>query len=191
MFKKIRIRDDDVLLPSSQWPNPMGRFVGFHKLVLQDQEHFIHVPAILCTEIQDFPEAIEYIKLETAEGRMEPQIHGLKHIDYGKLPYFEVIKHLEACLGWFIVHNLPRPAIWYTPWGATQPHLHRAAASLDLLLIDTSGIIHPGQARDYLKQTRNIHFFEGKEILRHWWQSCGALDEFVRLGKTIYAEDQN
>ena len=186
MFQKIRIRDDDVLLPSSRWAEPMKRFRGFHNLVLQDQEHFIHVAAVLCTEIQQFPEIIELIRTETEAGRMEPQIHGLKHIDYGKLLRGEVVDHLESCMAYFSEWGFPMPTLWYTPWGASQPHLHEAAQMCGLKLIDTSNVIHPGPARDYLKQHPDeLEVWQGKEIIRHWWESVGALNEFVTKYKAL------
>ena len=191
-FNKLRIRDDDVLVHSSQWPDPFARFRGFHNLVCQDVEHFIHVPAILVTEIQSFPASIEYIKEETTAGRMEPQIHGLKHIDYGKLSFNEVMDHLDECFQFFRDHQLPKPTLFYTPWGATQEHLHGAAASRGLRLVDTSGIIHPGQARDSLKDhPEHLDWWQGKEILRHWWQSTGALNEFIKTYKKLTSKGDN
>jgi peptidoglycan/xylan/chitin deacetylase (PgdA/CDA1 family) len=180
MFKKIRIRDDDVLLHSTRWPDAFKRFKGFHNLVLQDQEHFIHVAAVLITEIQDYPEAIELIRNEAKEDRIEPQIHGLKHIDYGKLTMIEAIEHLQECQLAFEAWEFPQPTLWYTPWGATQPHLHESAKICGLTLIDTSNALHPGPSRDYLKaHPTELDVWQGKEILRHWWESVGALDEFV------------
>lgn len=184
-MNKIRIRDDDVLIHSSQWPDPFKRFRGFHGVVCQDTEHFIHVPAILATEIRAFPEAIEFIQKETTAGRMEPQIHGLKHIDYGALSFNEVMDHLDECFQFFRDHELPKPTLWYTPWGASQEHLHEAAFARGLRLVDTSGIIHPGLARDLLNRLKNVEQWEGREIFRHWWESVGALDEFVKTYKQL------
>src|SRR5258706_3439570 len=188
---KVRIRDDDVLLPSSRWAEPMRRFKGFHNLVCQDTEHFIHVPAILVTEIQDFPEAIELIKAETANGRMEPQLHGLKHIDYGALSFNEVMDHLDECFQFFRGHQLPKPTIWYTPWGASQDHLHVSAEARNLRLVGTSGIIHPGVARDALNKHKNPEWWQGREIFRHWWESVGALNEFVLTYKKLTEGDND
>src|SRR3972149_905580 len=57
-FQKIRIRDDDVLVPSRQWPDSVKRFKGFHNIITQDPKHFLHVATILVTEIQQFPEIL-------------------------------------------------------------------------------------------------------------------------------------
>lgn len=180
-FNKVRIRDDDVLVHSSQWEDPFKRFRGFHNVVCQDTEHFIHVAAILCTEISAFPEAIDFIKAEVTAGRMEAQIHGWKHIDYGQLIRGDVKHHLGRCFEFFLENDLPTPTIFYTPWGASQRHLHDVAEEMGLRLVDTSGIIHPGQASDKLKIDSDTLFFEGKEILRHWWEGCGSLNEFIQL----------
>lgn len=184
MLDRIRIRDDDVLMHSSGSKDAFGRFRGVHNIICRSDK-FIHVPAILVTEIQDFPDCIDYIKEETASGRMLPEIHGLEHIDYGKLTRSEVKDHLIICRE-FIQNKFNHSAtIWYTPWGASQPHLHEVSEALGIQLVDCSGIIK-FQGR-YGIQRRlmdgvDIKYFYGKELFMHWWEGGSRLERVVETG---------
>jgi hypothetical protein len=181
----IFIRDDDVLLPSSGYEDPLKRFKQIHRWILEC-DRFMHRPTILVTEIQGFPKCIEYVKEETAEGRMDPQIHGLEHIDYGPLSNIEVASHLNQCLDWFAKNKLPRPKNWYTPWGASQPHLHEVSENMGLKLIDTSQINKlPGRygVVQRLKDGESLDFLEEDEIFMHWWEGGLRLKRVIAVGK--------
>ena len=91
----IRVRDDDVLLPSSSYGCELGRLKQIHEWICEVPDKMIHVPTILVLEIQEFPEAIEWVRQETAEGRMLPEIHPLSHKDYASLTE----KQIQAELG--------------------------------------------------------------------------------------------
>ena len=93
----IRVRDDDVLISSKGTKNPLTKFKMVHDWICEVPETLIHVPTILVTEIQEFPEAIEYIRQETAEGRMLPEIHGWSHKDYASLNSAEIVLELIDC----------------------------------------------------------------------------------------------
>ena len=60
-YLMIQIRNDDVLLTSRGWPDPVKRIKQLHSWVAEFPEHVIHVPAILVAEIQKFPEAVEFV----------------------------------------------------------------------------------------------------------------------------------
>ncbi len=183
----IRIRDDDVILSSTEYVNKPGgahgRFVGIHKLIIQNTDKFIHVPTVLVTEIQGYPQTIEYIKYEAGEGRMEPQIHGLQHIDYKPLSLSEVKDHMNECFDFFDKEWGITPTRWYTPWGANAPHLYEAAAEVNLELIDCSNLLKPSKVRNDmiadLEAAREK--YKDCEIFMHWWKGgAGTIDRIVR-----------
>ena len=91
----IRVRDDDVLIRSSGCDS-FKRFKQVHSWICESDK-FIHVPAVLVTEIQEFPECIKFVREETQAGRMMPETHGFEHIDYAKLTKDEIIEHLKRC----------------------------------------------------------------------------------------------
>ncbi|MHA2066700.1 MAG: hypothetical protein ACXABY_20200 [Candidatus Thorarchaeota archaeon] len=189
----IAVRDDDVLLSSSSYENELGRFKQIHEWICEVPEHMIHVPTILVTEIQDFPEAIEYIRSETQAGRLLPQLHGLEHIAYGKLPYDEVIHHLEQGKEWMVRNLDVMPTVWYTPWGASQDFLHTAAENCGLALRDCSRIsklkgrygvvqfLKDGASTDDLDA--HLNKYSDGEIFTHWWEGGARLKRVVEVIK--------
>ena len=171
----IIIRNDDVLLSSSraEYSNAFERFKHVHEVICRS-DRFLHVPAILTEEIQEFPEAIAYIQQETAQGRMKPQLHGLRHIDYGQLSEEEVSEHLLYSCGWFIDNLGYLPTKWYTPWGANQPHLHSAAEGFNMKAIDCSNTIKfKGRygVTQLLSEGKEVSYFDKQEIIMHWWSA--------------------
>lgn len=195
-YKQIRIRDDDVLVTSSSFTGKeFARFRGFHNMVKEDPKHFIHVLAVLTTEIQAFPECIDYIKEETAAGTMFPEVHGLHHIDYASLPYAETVAQLSEARQFIIDRFNYTPTVWYSPWGAGADergsHLRAAAMDAGLNLVTCKGMIQPSDLIKDIRTTSDpkelIQRWEGKEILRHWWEGSGALMESIQFFK---ANDQ-
>ena len=189
----IIIRDDDVLINSSEWNKPPKKFRRVHRWICEDP-HFLHVPAILAHNVVDdgtpgllaFPETIEYIKEETKKGRMRPEIHGWEHIDYGKKTLDEVREDLKK-MKFFLHEVLDAPATtWYTPWGASQPHLHEAAALEGLKCVDTNDIVKlKGEESITRKVMDGGSFdpFDGREILVHWWESGSRLLRVIKAHK--------
>ena len=196
-YRRIRIRNDDVLVHSTSKfkGREVGRLRGFHKLVMTDPKHFIHVAAILTTEIQDFPDAISYIKEETALGNLLPEVHGLQHIDYGELSHAEIVRQLLEAKQFIINEFNYTPTIWYSPWGAGEDargaHLRGAALDAGLNLVTLSGFIPPATLVNEIRSLSKtgespaslIARWEGREILRHWWEGAGALDECIKFFK--------
>lgn len=199
-YTRIRVRDDDVLIKSRQFAgNEFGRFKGFHNIVLKDPKHFIHVGAILVTEIQDFPEAIEFLRAETAAGRFLPELHGFKHIDYAALTPDEIKDHL--LLGrQFIQSNFSyNPTVFYTPWGAGEDergkHIRQAAADVGFKLVTCAGIRqrYPARVVEDIRRVKSGEItnaelllkWEGQELFRHWWEGTGAMDEMVEYFKDL------
>jgi hypothetical protein len=170
----IWVRDDDVLLPSKGGKDSLARFKGVHELICSNTR-FLHVPAILVKEIQTVPGAVEYVKQETAAGRMRPELHGYEHIDYGAMDIRDILEHLSYSKRWMHENLGVWPTKWYTPWGASQDHLREASKIQGLQMVDCSSRIKlrgEGGATDLLQKHRSLDVFEGQELAMHWW--CGV-----------------
>lgn len=158
-----------------------------------DPKHFIHVAAILTTEIQEFPDAIDYIKEETAAGNLQPEVHGLQHINYEELTHKEIVEHLTEAKQFIVDTFNYTPTIWYSPWGAGAStkgtHLRGAALEAGLNLVTLEGMIRPSVLMQEIRSTPEtpearaqlIARWEGKEILRHWWEGTGALTGCIKF----------
>jgi len=191
----LKIRDDDVLVRSSSWGSPFDRFREIHDWIADVAGKVVHVPTILVSEIQEFPDCIAYIKEHTARGTMEPQLHGLEHIDYARLglpkdrlpprgkvnhaafcedeikEHTRVVdEHLTTSVKWMEDH-LARPTRWYTPWGADNDYLQRCAGNAELQLVGTGNLFEISTACDMLRQGASFSDLEKRgEIFIHWWQ---------------------
>ena len=187
----IRVRDDDVLVNTSSSQNPVKKFKMVHEWICEVPDTLLHVPTILVTEIQEYPDIIPFIREEAAEGRMEVQIHGLQHIDYAKLEEDEIANHLEYCRGWIRKHLGCESTKFYTPWGAgadgTGEVIHHAAARVGMEVVtcektrNLSGGCGVVQA---LYQGQDLHEFMGdREILLHWWENVTRLKRVVEVLK--------
>ena len=169
----IYIRDDDVLVPSKSTVHPFEKFRKFHSW-LCESPRLLHIPTILVTEIQQFPEAVEFVRAESAEGRMKPQLHGYQHIDYGKLAKEEIREHLERSLEWW-EGNIGGPCFdkWYTPWGANSVTIREAADEFKLQIVDCSQLILLEKALAQMKKRGGpaiVNGYEERELFWHWWQ---------------------
>lgn len=179
----IYVRDDDVLISSSGHQDPLHQFKKVHKWISECNK-FIHVPTILVTEIQKFPVCIEYVRNETAEGRMKPEIHGFEHIDYGKLSYHEVIDHLSKCLDFFWKEFGVVPTKWYTPWGANSSMLRVVASEHHLTLVDCSDLTELGGLAQLAQAGDDIEvLLQEKEIFYHWWLRGLKLKRIIEVVK--------
>jgi hypothetical protein len=207
----IRVRDDDILVPSREWPDPFKRFSRIHRWIAEVPEHFVHVPAILTEEIQQFPQCIEYVKSEAKAGRMILELHGFHHeIDYQRRSVEDCADDLEKAMSWMNKHLDVVPKIWYTPKGAgrfplreyhTQDKfdeltaqakiMREAAARFNLEVV--SEFDNKMEGRDgvcrHLMDGRSVEALSNtrkiangnKEISTHWW-SRG-----IRLKRVIEA----
>ena len=190
MNSKIGVRDDDVLVGSSSTDNPLKRFQMVHEWICEVPDTLIHTPTILVTEIQEFPDCIEYVREETAEGRMMPEIHGLKHINYATLTFDEVVNHLDHCKEWIKREFNYDATRWYTPWGAGEDeagaHLRPAAAAIGLKLVTCKNIVklkgRYGVVQE-LRDGRNISYLNGNEIFIHWWENASRLKRVIEVIK--------
>lgn len=182
----IYIRDDDVLVGSSSHPDPLKHFKTVHNWICET-DRLLHVPTILVTEIQQFPEAIEYIREETKARRMRPEIHGLHHIDYAKLPRQEIEDHLKKC-NEFLYNKFEHvPTRFYTPWGANASHVKEAALNVGLQLVDCSALNKLQGRYGIIQRLRDgenpYKFLEEQEVFFHWWEGGMRLKRLIEVLK--------
>jgi hypothetical protein len=169
----VRVRDDDVLIHSSKH-DPVYRFKKVHEIIVNGGG--LHVPAILITEIQDFPEAIEFIGVETQAGRMEPQWHGWEHVDYAYKTEEEIVSDIIMSQiqfrAWFDCEFTK----FYTPWGASAAHIKKACDRLNVEMIDCSDLIRCVHINRKLKEFDRNNL----EIMIHWWEGVRRLRNAFR-----------
>lgn len=182
----IIIRDDDVLVRSRAFSDPFAQFRHVHELIKSAYPHFMHVPTVLINEIQEFPQCIEYIREETKAGFMQPQIHGLNHIDYGALPKQTVIEHMRECKEFFQKNFNIIPTQMATPWGADTPLLREALAEEGLELLGAKGVPTlegAGGLIDQFRQGTPFNQLNGVIYLLHWWNQGSRLARVCAVAK--------
>jgi hypothetical protein len=188
----IRVRNDDVLLPSKGYSSELGRLQQIHEWICEVPDTLIHVPAILVLEIQQFPECIEWIRQETAEGRMLPEIHGLSHKDYASMSEKEIVADLNVCRDWIDYKFGHVATKFYTPWGAGADergaHIGPAAASTGIELVTCENISKLCGRHGVVQQLmdgRDISYLNdfGGEIFMHWWEGGSRLKRVVEVIK--------
>ena len=185
----IGVRDDDILLGSSDWGCPFSRFKEIHGWIQEVKAYpVMHVPTILTTEIQEYPECIEFIKHETAEGRMDPQLHGVQHVDPGKLGYNGLMEQLKIGKGWMEDNLDVTPTRYYTPWGAGeadgQEWMWKASTKCGFEMITCEGYFKMNGSYgvvQILKEGKDpIEFLDGNEIFVHWWNRGQRLQRILQ-----------
>jgi len=168
----ILIRNDDVLLSSSgkYKGKEFNRFKFIHEQICRVPDKLLHCPAILCQEIQAFPEAIEYIRAETLEGRMRPYLHCWDHTDWTKKSQLEIYEMLQRCDKWFEENLNQGYSVWATPWGADSPAARQASAQIGIRLELTNDTIDLKLAAKITKQSNIVDILDAHTILIHWWE---------------------
>jgi hypothetical protein len=181
----IRVRNDDVLMHWN-WKktighknivDPVSTLRNIHNMILTYPKQLIHVPAILCRNVQEFPEAIPFIRQEAEAGRMLPEIHGWDHIDYANFTYDGMCFDLKRCIQFMETKLGVKASKFYTPWGANTETIQRAANSLGLEVVDCSNILYQ---KNLPKGVDNV------EVFMHWWEGPeNMLEMFETLGEPI------
>lgn len=174
----IRLRNDDVLVPSRGWAHPERRLAHIHRLTQLAEGRILHVPTVVVKGVRDgdkglrdYPEAIEMMQEATEKGEMTPEVHGLRHVDYGALSEAQVREEIEEARDWVAETFNRMPRIFFTPWGSSAPHLHRVADALGLILVDTSEIIELARVCRELESGQiTIQDLSGVSLFFHWWQ---------------------
>ena len=170
----IFIRDDDVLVKSSSG-NEIKRFISIHETIKSCG--FIHRPGILVLELFSFPEIIDYIKNETLADKMDPQFHGLFHLEYHKFNTDKIIDHINLAQKTFENWFGKRFTRLYAPWGGNSLNLQEACSFCNVQLVDCN--------KDYYPIEQAVHFsdlsvLKEKEIAIHWWKQ-GTINRLKRL----------
>ena len=190
----IRVRIDDVFVDSSAFTDEkaIARFKQIHRWIIQVPDKAIHIPTILVTEIQNYPEVIKFVKEETAEGRMSPQLHGFEHIDYAKLPESEIKDHLEKSIEWMDKNLDVQPTTWCTPWGGYNQTMQNAADACYLTVETTGGTLSPGKAvKTATDHGPDVLIRNHRTIMAHWWErglQILRLVEIVKYGSYTEAK---
>lgn len=196
--KVLIVRNDDVLVHSRQFANrEFERFKGKHELICQSSR-LLHAPAILVTEIQDFPQCIQYVREETEAGRMRPELHGFQHIDYASLSVSDLNDHLTKSLEWFQAILGVLPTRWYTPFGAGNDergyHLNAKAKEFGMTLyaVDTGtmyrDVIGSPQIETALRWFREGMTFDQyldkyDDTLMHFWAMGSKTERLLEVSK--------
>jgi len=173
MNPSIRVRDDDVMVHSSGFNDEecVERFKRVHEIIVEGGA--LHVPAILITEILDFSDVIVFIRQETLAGRMEPQWHGWKHVDYAKIPQEQIEREIKMSQTRFREWFGRGFTKFYTPWGADASHINDACNRQKVHMVTCADIVR------CVHVNREPEKFRGKdvEILIHWWEGVGRLEK--------------
>jgi hypothetical protein len=128
-------------------------------------------PTVLCQDIMQFPEAIEWCRQKTQEGVIYPDLHGWDHGPYGERTEEEIVEHLDKAMDWFYEHLDVVPMRWVTPHGAHTLEIESAARQFGLVVEDTSLPVIDQKALDpHLNKNRDLAVLDGKVIMNHWWE---------------------
>lgn len=190
----IWVRDDDVLLKRKAHKDAAAEFVAVHDII--EKYHYIHCPAILTKDLEEFPEVIEYIRHKTQTGKMIPQLHGSSHIDYATLSVPELISDYKRCQDWFL-QNIGVPFTkHYTPWGAGGRRkdgtpmvrgtlIAPTAKSLGIEVVDMYKPVDPRHViTDKTMNSRDLwHKYNNKTFVIHWWYNVEILNEALGILK--------
>lgn len=188
----IRVRTDDVLVTSEPMQGrEFQKWRKHHLWLMEAPDLFYHTPAILCRDIQGFPEAIDYIKNEQAEGRLRCDLHGWEHDpegEHGKgysfLSVKEIEDRLEKCMEWFEETLSDVPIRWLTPHGSNSPEMQEAANKFGLTIETTEPpVIDQKVAEPIVRKYGTIKPLEDRVIMVHHWERGLRLFRIVQVAK--------
>lgn len=167
-----RIRFDDILWTSSDKKMKGRELHQFKKYVNWCEGLDVQLsPAILCQDIENFPEGIEYVKQGTEEGLFYPDLHGWTHGPYGDSTEKEIDDHLAQAMEWFDKKLNCIPIRWVTPHGANTNEMQYAARKYGLIIEDTTfPVIDQKEADPLLRSTRDPAILDGRVIMSHAWE---------------------
>lgn len=177
----IYIRDDDVLFLYRQnlYPKPFNRFHQVHEWI-KSNPRFLHRPGICVWEIKKYPECIQYIKKETDANRMSPQLHGFAHVDHTLMTTKNLISSFGWALEWFDEVGLPRPKLFYSPWGYQNEEVERVAKIFEMEAVGIDNTIRLKYVMRGLRDGRlTLDDLEEKEIYWHWWSGGDRIRRLV------------
>jgi len=181
----IRVRFDDVLVYSEPMKDrEFQKFRKHHQWCLDMPETFYPTAAILCSEIQAFPEAVEYVRTELDAGRLYIDLHGWEHIDYTKLSQKEIEEHLDKSFEYLLKEFNCLPVRWATPWGANSESIQLACRKYGLTWEGvTDPVVDQGPASAKVHETQTVECLRGKVIMVHWFERGLKLYRIVQTAK--------
>jgi hypothetical protein len=175
---------DDVLVHSE--PMKDQEFAKFKKHVEwcnEASELFYPTAAILCSEIQDFPECIEWIRSGLDEGKLYIDLHGWEHVDYAKLHANVIDEHLEKSFEFMLKHFGCLPIRWATPWGRHSDDIRTACRKFSLRWEGTQNpVLDQGIAMKDVRESGSIDCLQGKVVMVHWFERGLKLWRIVQTG---------
>lgn len=179
-----RVRFDDILWESSD-PKMRGRELQkFQKHIAWCSALKVTLsPAILCQEIEKFPEGIAYIKEKIqSDERFFPDLHGWDHGPYGDRTQAEIEEHLEQAFTWFETNLEVTPHRWVTPHGANSYPIQAAARKFGLTVEDTKyPVIDQKEADTKIRETRTAACLDDRVIMVHYWERGLRLLRVARI----------
>lgn len=181
----IRVRFDDVLVQSKPMKGQeFQKFKKHHKWCLEATEVFYPTAAVLCSEIQQFPEAVEYIRSELDEGRLYIDLHGWEHIDYAKLTQDEIEEHLEKSFDYLLKTFRCLPVRWATPWGANSEAIQNACRKYCIAWEGVENpVIDQAAAVARVRNTKTVESLRGLVVMVHWFERGLKLYRIVQAAK--------
>jgi hypothetical protein len=178
-----RIRFDDILWATGD-PKVKGKELQkFKKHINWCKDIDVPLaPAILCQDIEQFPECVQYIKEQTGEGVMHPDLHGWTHGPYGDLSEEEVSEHLDKALTWFDANLGVMPIRFITPHGANSHAIQAAAQEFGLIVEDTSyPVIDQKAADSQLRETGDVSILDDRVLMVHFWEKGLRLFRIAKI----------
>lgn len=184
-MEPIRIVTDDVFVRTPKWTDPDMVFRKVHSDIVQ-MPNTIHVPSILVEETIPWQNMVQFIRTETKYSRMEPQIHGLRHMDYSKCSEDVIREHIDYCVEFLTFKFHKIPTIWYPPWGLSNSTLEKIAEEfyLEIRIPDPEWDIE--KVYKNLKEKKiELKDLYGKEITVKWWKRDESLREALTYVKEL------
>jgi peptidoglycan/xylan/chitin deacetylase (PgdA/CDA1 family) len=175
---------DDVLVHSEPMKDlEFQKFRKHHQWCLEAPKLFYPIAAVLCKEIQDFPDAIAYIRSQLDEHKLFVDLHGWEHIDYTKLTQEQVEEHLEKSFDFMLNTFNCLPIRWAPPWGGISEAMQQACRKYSLTLEGvTNPVIDQGDAVAMVKKHGTIECLQGKIIMVHWFERGLKLYRIIKTG---------
>jgi peptidoglycan/xylan/chitin deacetylase (PgdA/CDA1 family) len=161
----------------------LQKFKKHHQWCLKAPSLFYPTAAILCSEIQAFPEAVDYVRSELDAGRLYIDLHGWEHVDYAKLPLETIEEHLDKSFEYLIETFGCLPIRWATPWGSNSEAIETACRKYSLLwegVEDT--VIDQGPAMALVKEAGTLAPLRDRVIMVHWFERGLKLYRIVQTG---------
>jgi peptidoglycan/xylan/chitin deacetylase (PgdA/CDA1 family) len=191
----MRVRDDDVFLIGHGYDTPekvVARFKEVHMVIADGGA--LHVAAILCGTLPQYPTGIEFLKERIEAGELIPEIHGWEHVSYGPLTKQEIVDNLNRCITTINETFDYQPTTFYTPWGSDNAHIREAADTVGLKMVDCSEVVYPKRkffgGKAWEAYSHNIRQ-ETSELFIHWWEDRWLNLDSHSLVKTLRTVREN